>query len=406
MKIIHTSDWHLGQHFYRFDRNDEHEFFISQLCDIIKEKQPNALLISGDIFDNVAPTALTQKLFVDSILSLHEACKDTDIVITAGNHDSGPRLEASKRLWHKFGVHIYGCCQRNENGTFNPAQYVQKIKEYGFVIAAPYFHSSNYPATESGMNREQRKQTFYQALLDEVYHQNDKKLPVIMMAHLAINGSDIQGHDDRLIGDMDQEPLSNLGYGYDYLALGHIHKPQTISNGTAIARYSGSPIPLSFSEDYEHSVSYIEIPEHETAPIIQAIPIHPLRKVKTISGTGHDLESALKALSQLDTSDNSYIRLLLDQEGIIPADAEHRANALTKDKSCRFCEIRKVIHPNPQNTPGRYPTPNIEELKEIPPIDIAIQHYKQTQGHDLSQELKELIQQAIDAVKTEETQHS
>lgn len=406
MKIIHTSDWHLGQHFFRFDRNDEHRFFIDQLCDIVKNRQPDALLVSGDIFDNVAPTAPTQKLFVESILTLHDACKEMVIVVTAGNHDSGPRLEVTKQLWQQFGVHLYGSCLRNEDGTFNPAQYVLKIKDCGFIIAAPYFHSSNYPALQTGMEREQRKQSFYQTLIDEAQRQNTSQLPIVMMAHLAVSGSDVRGHDERLIGDMDQEPLSALGHGYDYLALGHIHKPQTLNHSNQSARYSGSPIPLSFTEDYEHSVSYIEIPAHQTPPTIESIPILPLRKVKTIPENGENLETALKALSQLDDTDNSYIRLLIDQEGILPADAEHRANAITQEKQCRFCEIRKVIHQPKDMDQGRYKTLNVEELKEVPPLDIAAQHYKHTQGCDLNEELTKLMRQAIEEVAKEETQHS
>ncbi len=405
MKIIHTSDWHLGQHFYRFDRNDEHRFFINQLCDIVKNKQPDVLLVSGDIFDNAAPTVATQKLLVESILSLHEACKEMVIVITAGNHDSGPRLEVARQLWQSFGVHIYGSCRRNEDGTFNPAQYILKIKECGFVIAAPYFHSSNYPAIQIGMDRDQRKQSFYQALLDETQKQNTHHLPVVMMAHLAISGSDLRGHDDNLIGDMDQEPLSSLGYGYDYLALGHIHKPQTINKSPNAARYSGSPIPLSFTEDYEHSVSYIEITRAKKIPVIESIPIHPLRKVKSIPENGSNLETALKILSQLDDSDNSYIRLLINQEGILPADAEHRANALAQEKQCRFCEIRKMVRQKNILPQDLYKTLNVEEIKEIPPIDIASRHYKRTQGHELSEELAGLMRQAIEEVAKEQTQH-
>lgn len=405
MKIIHTSDWHLGQHFYRFDKNDEHRFFVNQLCGIVKDRQPDALLVSGDIFDNVAPTAPTQRLFVESILDLHNACKEMTIVITAGNHDSGPRLEVTRQLWQQFGVHIYGTCRRNEDGTFNPTQYILKIKECGFVIAAPYFHSSNYPALQIGMDREQRKHSFYQALLDEAHKQNTGHLPIVMMAHLAVSGSDLHGHDERLIGDMDQEPLSTLGYGYDYLALGHIHKAQTIGNPRNPARYSGSPIPLSFAEDYEHSVSYIEISESAKEPAIEAIPIHPLRKVKTIPEQGCNLETALKALSRLDDTDNSYIRLLINQDGILPADAEYRANALTQEKQCRFCEIRKVIRQNPKTINDRYKTLNVEELKEVPPLDIATQHYKNTQGHDLNEELIKLMRQAIEEVAKEEIHH-
>ena len=149
----------------------------------------------------------------------------------------------------------------------------------------------------------------------------------------------------------------------------------------------------------------MEITESQKAPVIEDISIHPLRKVKTIPENGSDLETALKTLSELDDTDNSYIRLLINQEGIIPADAEHRANALTQGKQCRFCEIRKIVRQTKRHETDRYNTLNVEELKEVPPMDIAIQYYKRTQGLDLNEELTKLMRQAIEEVAQEENHH-
>lgn len=159
MKIIHTSDWYLGQRFYRYDRDDEQQFFFKQLCDIMRLEQPDALLVSGDVYDNVAPMTSVQNMFVNAIVDLHEASPTTAIIITAGNHDSGQRLEVDKRLWSRLNVHAVGTCQHNDNDiTFDPRQYIFPLKSYngslcGYVVALPYFHPLNSPVERLGIER-------------------------------------------------------------------------------------------------------------------------------------------------------------------------------------------------------------------------------------------------------------
>ena len=113
MKIIHTSDWHIGQIFYEYDRDGEHLAFLERLREIIVSEKPDALLISGDIFDSAMPSAQSQRLYTDAILRLKSACPDMTVVVTAGNHDSGTRLETVRNLWDKSGVKVIGCLSRN-----------------------------------------------------------------------------------------------------------------------------------------------------------------------------------------------------------------------------------------------------------------------------------------------------
>lgn len=403
MKIIHTSDWHFGLRFYRFDRDDEHRFFIRQLAGIMEKEKPDALVVCGDIFDNAAPPATVQTAFVDAVLALHGASPSTIIVITSGNHDSGTRLEVTKRLWKFFGVYVCGSCRREEDGTFDPSQFIVPIKGCGYIIAAPYFHSSNYPAAVQGLERNERKRRFYQTLADAVNALNTENLPVVMMAHLAVSGCDLQGHEDRLVGSMEYEAAADLGSGYDYLALGHIHKPQNIDGGSGVIRYSGSPIPLSFAEDYKHGITLVEIPSQGDPVHLWEIPIVPLRSLKSIPSEGADLETALSCLNELDSSDNSCIRLVVDQEGILPADAEDRANALTQGKQCRFCEVHKVSRLKGNVTKDGMPHDmEIEDVMRLQPIDIANRYFERTYGNPLNDELSALLMQAIQLTNEED----
>ena len=108
MKIIHTSDWHLGQSFYGMERTEEHLAFLSQLCDTVKVERPDALIISGDIYDSVAPSLTAQRLYNKMMLELHGTLPEMKIVVTAGNHDSSSRLELHSDLWDAFDVKIVG----------------------------------------------------------------------------------------------------------------------------------------------------------------------------------------------------------------------------------------------------------------------------------------------------------
>ena len=98
-RFIHTSDWHLGQNFYGYDRSEEQRDFLRQLADIVREQEPDALLVSGDIFHTAAPSSAAVSLYVNAMIDIHEACPGMSIIVIAGNHDSAARLESDSRLW-------------------------------------------------------------------------------------------------------------------------------------------------------------------------------------------------------------------------------------------------------------------------------------------------------------------
>lgn len=406
MKFIHTSDWHLGQNFYRFSRDDEHKHFIEQLCTILHNVRPDALLISGDIYDTAAPSSSTQKLFVESILKLRDASKDTQIIITAGNHDSGLRLEISKQLWHLHGVTVVGSAIRNDNDEYDFNQFIVSITDnqqdtLAYILAIPYFHPSNFPCFNGGTPREERQKDFFITLLAETEKMNLNNKPVVMMAHLAVTGCDLSGHEDNLVGGMQHENLDQLGDSYDYLALGHIHKSQTLNHSHLCARYSGSPIPLSFTENYTHSVSLVEIDTHGDSPIIKTIDIEPLRSMKSITIKDGSFDEALVALQNIDNNDLSYVRIVMDNNELIPIDAETRANEITTQKRCLLCEIRKITKLNSQNDATTSIVENPEDLKRIPPIEIAQLFYEKNNDAKMPDNLVTLMNEAIAAVEND-----
>lgn len=397
MKILHTSDWHIGQIFYKYERDDEHRHFFDQLIHIIKEEKPDVMVVSGDIFHNAAPTAQAQKIMVEGVLRIKQAHKEMEIVITSGNHDSGSRLEADKRLWQVAGVHVIGGAHRADNGTFAPDQFIIEIPGKGIIAAIPYLHPSNYPLVSLETPRDERAKAFHTKILQECEHCN---LPIVMMAHIAVKGCDYRGHediigetDDLIIGGMAAEDIALLGNGYDYLALGHIHKPQCV---TTSAYYCGSPLPVSFAEEYDHYVNIVEISAHKDTPIVKRHKLSLLREVKTIPEEGAPLDEALEALSALPDNDTSYIRVLVDQDGILPANADDRAAAIVREKKCRLCEVHRKPRQKAVYEKSGIVIEEVADLEHYTPEDIAIESYKRAIGEDMPLSLLALLREALD----------
>ncbi len=115
MKLLHTSDWHLGHSLYNFDRTAEQQAFLKQLTEAVRTHRPDALLISGDVYHYSSPSASTQRMYTDAILAIHDACPTMQIIVTAGNHDSSSRLEIDSNLWKHFRVHVIGSIDRKDN---------------------------------------------------------------------------------------------------------------------------------------------------------------------------------------------------------------------------------------------------------------------------------------------------
>ena len=397
MKIIHTSDWHLGHSFYGYERTEEHLCFLEQLIQIIRYENPDALIISGDIYDSVVPSITAQKLYNKMILELRATAPTMKIIITAGNHDSSSRLELNGELWNAFDVQIIGNIERNDNRV-NYEKHIIEItdsntKIKGYIIAVPYIYHANYPITDD--DTQSRMRSFHQQLLNSVKERNTNNRPIIMTGHLAVNGADIKGHETkhtRLV----YENIDELGTGYDYLALGHIHRPQAVADNTN-ARYSGSPIPISFDEDYPHSVTIVEIKNHDDAPTIREIKIEPPIPILTIPEKGGDINEIIERIASLP-NEKSYIRIKLKVKDVIPMNERLQIEELFSQQQAILCEIQPIRetsnHSNQRNIA-------IEEIKHISPFEIAMDYYSQHYGSSMDEELQQMLQESIETVEKE-----
>ena len=227
-------------------------------------------------------------------------------------------------------------------------------------------------------------------------------LPVVMMAHTTIRGCDFAGHEngtEYAVGGIDSYDLDEMGTGYDYLALGHIHHGQFIHSGKHNVRYCGTPIPVSFDENYKHSVSIVEITKHGEKPTVVEIDIDPHRPLVTLPTEGvATWEDAKELLENYPNDIEAYIRLNVEVDDFLPVEAHAEALMICEDKKCRFCVINSQrLKKNRKEAKVM----SVQEFKTEEPIGIA-ERYAEDLGIEFDNDLKELFNETLAALKEEE----
>lgn len=384
MKILHTSDWHLGHHLYGHERTKEHAAMLEQMEKIVRDEQPDVFVLCGDVFHVAQPSASVQRMFVDHMIRIKRACPHMKVVVTAGNHDSATRHEAFSALWATFGVNSIGTLSDNAD------DHIISVDGKGFVVAVPYASDRNTP---DGYN---------QRLLDCVAERNTDGLPVVMTAHTTVKGASYLGHEDvtdYTVGTIEGRDISAMGEGYDYLALGHIHRKQFVHTGKHNVRYCGSPMAVSFDEQYPHSVSIVEIEHHGDTPRVREIEIENPRPLVTLPvNEATDWDSALRLLAEFPDNQKAYIRLNVVIDDYLPVGAFEQAEAITRTKECIFCRINAVRRVREGEASSK--TFTIQEVRELEPIDVVRKYAEQT-NKVFDDEMEALFNEALAAVRDE-----
>ena len=390
MKILHTSDWHIGHMLYGHDRTEEQQSMLDQMVKIVAQEKPDVFILAGDVYDTSQPSAAAQTMFNKTIIRLHDTHPDMTIVATAGNHDSGSKHEIFRTPWEYLNVHTIGNLNKE-----NPSSHIIEIPEKGFVIAVPYTHERFL------------RDGLFQQLIDEVASRNTTQLPVILTAHTSIVGANFSGHEnatEKNIGGIDSVDVNNIGNGYDYLALGHIHKPQFIHTGKHNVRYSGTPIAISFDEVKEHTVTLLEIHQHGetlTESNFRFIPIHNPHPLTTIPEEGFAVwEHIKKSLENFPDDAPNYIRLNIKAGDIRKTEAFIEGNNIVKGKKCEilFINIERATDENENHSRTQL---TVEELQQISPIEIARLYAKDT-GKVFDEDMEQLFIETLQILNEEE----
>ncbi len=257
MRIIHTSDWHLGQHFYGKSRAREHQQFLNWLIEQSQCESIDAIIVAGDIFDTGTPPSYAREMYFDFIAKLQ--LTKCQLVILAGNHDSVAMLSESQSVLQQLSTRVISAASDNIDEQVFVLNSL-KTKAQAVICAIPFIRPRDIVKSYAGQSASEKQQSLQQAITDHyqrLFEQaqilaktesiKGERLPIIATGHLTtIGASPSESVRDIYIGTLEAFPASAFPAA-DYVALGHIHRPQKVTKSEHI-RYSGSPIALSFDE--------------------------------------------------------------------------------------------------------------------------------------------------------------
>jgi exonuclease SbcD len=307
MRLFHTSDWHLGQNLHGQERDFEHASFLAWLLARLVERTPDVLLIAGDIFDTVNPTVKAQERLYDFIVSAHEQNPQLTIVMIAGNHDSGSRIELPAPLMRRLRTHALGRVLWLDDGVLDVERLLlplpnAKGKVVGWCLALPFLRPAEVTGAKLGDDYLRGIGQVHEMLIEAANRKRKKGQALIAISHAHMAGGSVSEDSERslIIGNAEALPASLFGESITYVALGHLHKPQRV-NGEERIRYCGSPIPLSFSEiGYQHQILEIECEGDKLTRVESLIIPRAVNLQRIGPATLADLLVQLKGLPDID----------------------------------------------------------------------------------------------------------
>lgn len=352
MKILHTSDWHIGSALYGRKRYDESEQFLHWLVETIKNHSIEALLVAGDIFDTSTPSNTAQELYYRF---LNEVSRTTcrHVIVTGGNHDSPSFLDAPKALLKVFNVYVVGSAAEREEDEVLVLKDAHNNPEV-IVCAVPFLRDRDVRQSNEGESYRDKENrlvegiiSHYQKVYEEACKERNelgKSLPIIGMGHLFIAGSSIykrsgetNGERDLYVGSLGQVPADRLPF-FDYFALGHLHIPQKVA-GYENIRYSGSPMVMNFDEIHQQkSVEIVDI--HDQNVDIQTVPVPAFRHFEQIKGDWDSIEANLKRLKE--ESFTGWVEVIYEGEEAI-GNLRERVYKLVENTSIEVLKIQNTM---------------------------------------------------------------
>lgn len=370
MRILHTSDWHLGRTLYaKKDRVAEHKAFLAWLLDTIRAQSIDLLLIAGDVFDTAAPNSTSQSLYYNFLIQVKQAgCQY--IVVVGGNHDSPSFLNAPKEILAALDVKVIG------HATEDPADEIILIRDAAqepklIICGVPFLRErdiSRFVEGEAYADRSQRINASIKQHYDTVaamaVQQREKlglDIPIIATGHLSVMGgkrSEDDGVRDTYIGTIEAISSDTFPDVFDYVALGHYHIPSAIKEHI---RYCGSPIPMGFGEAKQRKVVYV-IEFRDGQRQIDTIEIPVFQRLETINGDKTHIAQRLSALKAL--GEPVWVEINYISDEIFPTlgawvQEEIQSSLIDVLKIQNRKYMAKVLE-----------TENSQSLEELSPLDV------------------------------------
>ncbi len=371
MKILHTSDWHLGQNFFTKSRKEEHQEFFNWLLKQISLNEVDAVIVAGDIFDTGTPPSYARELYNQFVVDISQL--GCTFVVLGGNHDSVSTLNESKELLSCLNTHVIA------NTAKTPSEQIIELKnshgDTGAILCAiPFIRPRDVmtsTAGESGLHKRQAlgeaiKQHYNEIYLAAVALRELKniKVPIIATGHLtALGVSQSDSVRDIYIGTLDGFAADGFPPA-DYIALGHIHRPQIVAKSEHI-RYSGSPIPMSFDElKSPKQVVIVEFSQDKLLTI-NPIEIPRFQPMLTLKGDLSSIEAQLKNPENFLSKKPTWLCIEIEIQDYL-SDLQQRIQTMIEGLNVEVLQLRRLRNRKHQSLTQI----EKESLSELTPFDV------------------------------------
>jgi len=405
MRFLHTSDWHLGQKFLHRDRTQEHELALNWLVQTIENQKIDCLIVAGDIFDIGNPPNYARRMYYRFLTRLLDTCCQ-HIIIIGGNHDSPAMLNAPKELLEALNMHVIGTTTGSlEDQIIELRDEKEQLK--AVIAAIPFLRDKDLRSSISGETGKDRITAIRAGIrahyveigaIIEAY--KTQKVPLIAVGHLYVKGSyAAEERANIYIGDKENIEADQFPELFDYIALGHIHRAQAFK-GHEKVQYSGSLIPLSFSETKDEKVVKIVDLKEEQFKVTDIL-IPQFRRLKTVKMEFEPMKTRLLKLHE-DYQEELKVwvdAVVTDEKSIPNLDLELRE--FVRDLNVDLLKIRTTFQ-----IKNRAAQATEIDLKDLQPMDVFLQKcdaegYNEEEKTELISSFKELQSWMIEKEKME-----
>jgi len=409
LRIFHTADWHLGHHLHGVSRQLEHQQFLDWLLDEMHNKQADALIVAGDIFDSANPSSAAQSQLYDFLVKARTRLPNLNIILIGGNHDSASRLDAPSPILNALGVTVVGGLSRGELGNIDwdrllvpLTNAVGEVKAW--CGAMPFLRNADLPTGEqdtdpliSGMK------TLYAELFSQLQQKASNAESLILTGHCyMVNGAVSELSERKILGGNQHAlPVELFPDDIAYVALGHLHLAQKVGANEHI-RYSGSPIPLSFDEtDYLHQVVQVDV---RAGQPVETVAVKIPRSVQLLRiPNGKDFAVLSEVIGHLEN-------LILDDLPIEQRPLLELRIRLEKPEPGLRQQIEEVISKLPvrllkistaySGSEKSLADLKIEErLEELQPLDVFQRCYQNKYDKDAPEAMNALFNELVESLQ-------
>lgn len=409
MRLFHTSDWHLGQTLHSQERDFEHACFLDWLLGQLALRQPDALLIAGDIFDTVNPPVKAQERLYDFIVRAHEQQPALDIVIIAGNHDSGARIELPAPLMRRLRTHALGRVQWLDDGQLDSDRLLipltdAKGKTRAWCLALPFLRPAEVTGAHVGDDYLHGIAQVHERLIAAAESRRKPGQALVAISHAHMAGGSISEDSERslIIGNAEALSAKLFSDSVAYVALGHLHKPQRV-NGEERIRYSGSPLPLSFSEiGYQHQILEVELDGAALRSVEPRLVPRAVHLQRLGPASLNEVLEHLAALPEVDLLADLQrqpwleVRVRLDEP---QPDLRQQIELALNGKAVRLVRIAVEYAGAQQDDDDSSP---LIELGQLSPQDLFSRAWEQAYGNAVDEQTLADFAQLLQDVQQEE----